>query len=138
MTDNNITNFPDLGGELTRDVIGCAIEVHKYFGPGLLENIYEQCLAIELVNKGFDVQVQTAMPVNYKDNIFENAYKMDLWVNKKLVVELKAVDKVLPVHEAQILSYMKLSKSPLGLLINFNAKLLKDGIKRYALSEHKK
>lgn len=135
MTDNNITNFPDLGGELTRDVIGCAIEVHKYFGPGLLENIYEQCLAIELSNKGFDVQVQAAMPVNYKGHIFENAYKMDLWVNKKLVIELKAVDKVLPVHEAQILSYMKLSKSPLGLLINFNAKLLKDGIKRYALAE---
>ncbi|HBR69399.1 MAG TPA: GxxExxY protein [Rhodospirillaceae bacterium] len=133
--DNNITNFPDLGPALTRDIIGCAIKVHKYFGPGLLESIYEECLAIELAEKGFQVQKQLSMPVRYYDHVFENAYRIDLWVNQKVIIELKAVEKVLPVHEAQILSYMKLSKSPLGLLINFNEKLLKDGIKRYALTE---
>ena len=133
--DDNITNFPDLGPALTRDIIGCAIKVHKYFGPGLLESIYEQCLALELVEKGFDVQKQVSMPVEYYNHRFENAYRLDLWVNKKVIVEIKAVEKILPVHEAQILSYMKLSKSPLGLLINFNEKLLKDGIKRFALME---
>lgn len=137
MADDNITSFPDLGPALTRDIIGCAIAVHKYFGPGLLENIYEQCLAIELSQKGFSVQKQVFMPVKYNGHILENAYKLDLWVDKKVVVEIKAVEKVLPVHEAQILSYMKLSESPLGLLINFNEKLLKDGIKRYALTELK-
>ncbi len=135
MTDDNITNFPDLGPELTRDIIGCAIEVHKYFGPGLLENVYEQCLALELLRKGFDVQKQISMPVQYDGHIFENAYRIDLWVNKKVVIELKTVEKVLPVHEAQILSYMRLSKSPLGLLINFNETLLKNGVKRFAYTE---
>lgn len=135
MADDNITNFPDLGPALTRDIIGAAIKVHKYFGPGLLESVYEQCLAIELAKKGFDVQHQVSMPVKYYDHEFENAYRLDLWVNKKVIVELKAVEKILPVHEAQILSYMKLSKSPLGLLINFNEKLLKDGVKRFALTE---
>ncbi|MFP4313271.1 MAG: GxxExxY protein [Alphaproteobacteria bacterium] len=135
MADDKITNFPDLGPELTRDIIGCAITVHKYFGPGLLENIYEQCLAIELANKGFDVQKQISMPVAYKGHVLENAYRLDLWVNKKVIIEIKAAEKILPVHEAQILSYMKLAKSPLGLLINFNETLLKNGIKRYALTE---
>ena len=135
MNDDNITNFPDLGPALTRDIIGCAINVHRHFGPGLLENIYEQCLAIDLLQKGLDVQKQISMPVVYKDHVLENAYRLDLWVNKKVVVEIKAVEKILPVHEAQILSYMKLSKSPLGLLINFNEKLLKNGVKRYALQE---
>ncbi len=135
MIDNSITNFPDLGPALTRDIIGCAIDVHRHFGPGLLENIYEQCLAIDLVQMGFDVQKQVMMPVKYKEYVFENAYRLDLWINKKVIVEIKTVEKILPVHEAQILSYMKLSKSPLGLLINFNEKLLKSGVKRYALSE---
>jgi GxxExxY protein len=137
MADDNVTTFPDLGPALTRDIIGCAINVHKHFGPGLLENIYEQCLAIELAEKGFDVQKQVFMPVKYKNHVLENAYKLDLWVNKKVIVEIKAVEKIIPVHEAQIFSYMKLSESPLGLLINFNEKLLKDGIKRYALTEFK-
>ena len=137
MTNDNVTSFPDLGPVLTRDIIGCAIKVHKYFGPGLLENIYEQCLALELAEKGFDVQKQVSMPVEYYNHSFENAYRLDLWVNKKVIIEVKAVEKILPVHEAQILSYMRLSKSPLGLLINFNEKLLKDGIKRYALTEIK-
>ena len=85
----------------------------------------------------FDVQKQVSMPVEYYNHSFENAYRLDLWVNKKVIIEVKAVEKILPVHEAQILSYMRLSKSPLGLLINFNEKLLKDGIKRYALTEIK-
>ncbi len=134
MSDDNIRKFPDLGPALTRDIIGAAIKVHKYFGPGLLESIYEKCLAIELAEKGFDVQSQVPMPVKYESHVFENAYRLDLWVNKKVIVEVKTVEKILPVHQAQILSYMKLSKTPLGLLINFNEKLLKDGIKRFALT----
>lgn len=135
MSDDNITNFPDLGPALTRDIIGCAIEVHKYFGPGLLENIYEECLVIELARKGLDVQKQVSMPVIYHGHVLENAYRIDLWVDQKVVIELKAVERILPVHEAQILSYMKLSKSPLGLLINFNETLLKNGVKRFAYTE---
>lgn len=135
MSDGNITNFPDLGPTVTRDIIGCAIKVHKYFGPGLLENIYEQCLALELVKQKHDVLRQVSMPVEYENHRFENAYRLDLWIDRKVIVEVKTVEKILPVHEAQILSYMKLSKSPLGLLINFNEKLLKNGIKRYALTE---
>lgn len=92
-------------------------------------------MAIELAEKGFQVDKQLSMPVKYYNHVFENAYRIDLWVDKKVIIELKAVEKILPVHEAQILSYMKLSKSPLGLLINFNEKLLKDGVKRFALSE---
>jgi len=136
--DDNISHFPDLGPELTRDIIGCAINVHKYFGPGLLENVYEQCLALELVEKGYQVQRQISMPVKYKSHTFENAYRLDLWVDEKVIVEVKATDKIIPVHQAQILSYMRLSKTPLGLLINFNETLLKNGIKRFALSEFDK
>lgn len=131
----DITQFPDMGPELTRKIIEAAIRVHKYFGPGLLENIYEECLAIELAQMGLSFKKQHFMPVVYRDQILENAYKMDLWVEDKVVVELKTVEKIMPVHQAQILSYMKLSKSPLGLLINFNEKLLRDGLKRFALTE---
>ena len=138
MTDVNVTQFPDLGPALTRDIIGAAIKVHKYFGPGLLENIYQQCLAIELAEQGFDVQKELAMPVIYEGHRLENAYRIDLWVNKKVVIEVKAIEKILPVHEAQILTYMRLSRSPLGLLINFNEKLLKDGVKRFAYTEFDK
>jgi GxxExxY protein len=133
--ESNITNFPDLGSELTFKIIESAIAVHKHFGPGLLENIYAECLAMELTNSGLAVKKQHVMPVTYKDKTLENAYRLDLWVEDKVVVEIKAADRLLPVHEAQILTYMRLTKSPLGLLINFNEKLLKDGIKRFALTD---
>ncbi len=133
--ENNIVSFPDLGSELTSKIIEAAIAVHRHFGPGLLENVYAECLALELLGAGLAVRKQHSMPVTYKGKTLENAYRLDLWVEDKVVVEVKAADKLLPVHSAQILTYMKLAKSPLGLLINFNEKLLKDGIKRFALSE---
>ena len=131
---SNVTSFPDLGSELTGKIIEAGLSVHKHFGPGLLENIYEECLFVELVEMGFLVKKQQIMPITYKGKNLENAYRLDLWVENKIVIEIKAVDKLLPIHEAQILTYMRLSKSPLGLLINFNERLLKDGIKRFALS----
>jgi len=132
---DNITHFPDLGPELTRKVIQAAISVHKYFGPGLLESLYEECLAIELTKQGVSFKKQPVLSVNYHDQVIENAFRIDLWVENKVVVEVKAVEKLLPIHEAQVLTYMRLTKSPLGLLINFNEKLVKDGIKRFALTE---
>ena len=135
---DNITTFPDLGPELTRKIIEAGIAVHKYFGPGLLESIYEECLALELADRGLSFKKQHVMPVTYNGHVLENAYRLDLWVEDKVVVEIKAADKILPIHEAQILTYMRLSRSPLGLLMNFNEKLLKDGIKRYALTEFEK
>ncbi len=131
----NVTQFPDLGSELTRKIIECAISVHKYFGPGLLESVYEECMAIELAKAGLKFKKQHWMDVNYNGNIIKEAYRFDFWVEDKVVVELKAVDKMNPLFDAQIITYMKLSKSPLGLLINFNEKLVKDGIKRFALTE---
>lgn len=132
----NVTQFPDLGSELTRKIIECAIAVHKYFGPGLLEGVYEECLAIEFANAGLKFKKQHLMSVDYDGHIIKDAYRLDFWVEDKVVVELKAVDKMNPLFDAQILTYMKLSKSPLGLLINFNEKLVKDGIKRFALTEY--
>lgn len=131
----NITQFPDLGSELTRKIIECAITVHKYFGPGLLESVYEECLAIELAKAGLAYKKQHLMPVDYNGHMIKDAYRLDFWVEDKVVVELKAVDKMNPLFDAQIITYMKLSKSPLDLLINFNEKLVKDGIKRFALTE---
>jgi GxxExxY protein len=119
--------------ELTEKVIGCAIEVHKALGPGLLERIYEECLFDELHRAGLSVERQKPMPITYKERIFSAAFKMDLLVNNQLVIELKTVEALLPVHEAQILTYMKLSKVPLGLLMNFNAFRLVDGLKRMIL-----
>jgi GxxExxY protein len=119
-------NINDLSGR----VIGLAIEVHKQLGPGLLESVYHKCLEYELLNNGFHVQSEITLPVIYKIMRFPNAYKMDLIVDDRLVVELKAVEKVLPVHSAQLLSYLRLSDYELGLLINFNVARLTDGVKR--------
>lgn len=132
---DNVTSFPDLGPELTRRIIQSAISVHKYFGPGLLESIYEECLAIEFAEHNLAFKKQSVIDVVYRGHTLKNAFRLDLWVEDKVVVEVKAVEKILPIHEAQILTYMRLTKSPLGLLINFNEKLVKDGIKRFALTE---
>lgn len=130
-----VTSFPDLGSELTLKIIQGAINVHKYFGPGLLEKVYEECLAIELDKAGLKFKKQQFMPIDFDGHLIKDAYKLDLWVEDKVVIELKSVDKMIPLYDAQILTYMKLSKSPLGLLINFNEKLVKDGIRRFALTE---
>lgn len=120
---------------LTEKIIGCAIEVHRHFGPGLLERIYEECLAGELRDSGLAVETQKPMPVCYKGKHFENAYRVDLIVEQKIVIEVKAVDRLLPLHEAQLLSYMKLGQIDRGLLLNFHAPRLVDGIKRMTLEK---
>ncbi len=118
---------------LSGAVIGCAIEVHRYLGPGLLESTYEQCLAHELYLAKIPCRVQAQLPVYYKKINLDCGYRIDLFVDDFLIVELKSVEHVLPIHHAQILTYMKLAEAPIGLLINFNVKLLKDGIKKFIL-----
>ncbi|MGZ4968851.1 MAG: GxxExxY protein [Methylobacter sp.] len=116
---------------LSRQVIGCAIEVHKVLGAGLLESTYEKCLEHELHLVGLSYTVQQQLPVNYKGVELDCGYRLDLVVENKLIVELKSVDKLQKIHEAQILTYMKLTGLSVGLLINFNEILLKNGIKRF-------
>ena len=118
---------------LSNRVIGLAIEVHRELGPGLLENTYKQCLAYELSKAGIAFQLEAELPVFYKEIRISCGYRIDLFVENALIVELKSVDEIHPIYEAQLLTYMKLSKVKTGLLINFNEKLLKDGIKRYVL-----
>lgn len=118
---------------LSHHVIGCALEVHRTLGPGLLESTYEQCLAHELSESGISFQLQKALPVNYKGTNIDCGYRIDLIVEDNLVIELKSVEKMTPVHDAQLLTYMKLSGKKVGLLINFNEKVLKNGIKRFVL-----
>ncbi len=119
--------------EITSQIIGAAIEVHKQLGPGLLESAYEACLAYELIDRGLQIEHQKPLPVRYKDVQLDAGYRLDLLVQDIVIVELKAVEKILPIHKAQILSYLKLSGIKVGLLINFNVKLLKNGIKRFSL-----
>ncbi|MDH7528943.1 GxxExxY protein [Ignavibacteria bacterium 4148-Me] len=117
--------------DLTRTIIGCAIEVHKELGPGLLESAYEECLAYELTKVGLKVERQKPVPVVYKEIKLECGYRIDILVEDKVVLELKTVDEFNPVHEAQILTYLKFSQKKVGLLMNFNVLKMKDGIKRY-------
>jgi GxxExxY protein len=119
--------------ELSSKVIGCAIEVHRDLGPGLLESTYEQCLAYELGRARIPFQLQVALPVQYKETKLDCGYRIDLLVDGKLLVELKSVEQLLQLHAAQILTYMKLAKVKFGLLINFNVPLLKKGIRRLLL-----
>ena len=125
---NNENTYSDLTGK----IIGCAIEVHKTLGPGLLESAYEECLTYELQKAGLKVERQKPVPVVYKDNRLDCGYRIDILVENTVVVELKTVDEFHPIHEAQILTYLKFSEKKIGLLINFNVTLLKNGIKRYA------
>jgi len=118
---------------LTREIVGGAIEVHKALGPGLLENVYEECLYIELSDRGLSVQTQVPLPVTFKGRILNVGYRLDLLVNDSVIVELKTVERVLPVHEAQLLTYLKLSGKRTGLLLNFNSAYMKDGILRRVL-----
>jgi len=119
--------------ELTGKVIGCAIEVHRSLGPGLLESAYEKCLSFELLANNIQNYVQKELPVKYKGIDLDCDYRIDLLIEDKLIVELKSVEAILPIREAQLLTYMKLAKISTGLLINFNVSLLKQGIKRFVL-----
>lgn len=117
--------------QITQKIIGCAIEVHRNLGPGLLESAYEECLLYEIRNAGLSAERQVAVPVVYKDIKLDYGYRIDILVENSVVIELKTVDAIALVHEAQILTYMKFAYKNLGLLINFNVALLKDGIKRF-------
>jgi GxxExxY protein len=119
--------------ELSRDAIGCAIEVHRTLGPGLLESTYRQCLACELSHAGIAFQMEVPLPVRYKDVLLDCGYRIDLLVNGHLILEIKCVETLLPIHQAQILTYMRLARIPVGLLINFNVTKLQNGIKRFVL-----
>ncbi len=122
MTENQVTEI----------IIGASIDIHRALGPGLLESTYEACLFYELEQRGLWVNKQVALPVSYKEVELEVGYRLDLLVQNKVVVELKSVKELLPVHTAQLLTYLKLSNHRLGLLINFNVAKLTDGIKRIA------
>ena len=106
--------------ELSRKVIGCAIEVHRQLGPALLESTYHQCLACELSHAAIPFQMELPLPVRYKEVLLDCGYRIDLLVSGDLIVEIKSVEALLPIHQAQILTYMRLAKIPTGLLINFN------------------
>lgn len=118
---------------LTAQIIGGAIEVHKALGPGLLESAYEACLCHELCSRGLSVQRQVEVPVIYRGVRIDCGYRMDLLVNAEVIVELKAIEKLLPIHEAQLLTYMKLANIRRGLMFNFHMPVLKDGIIRRVL-----
>jgi GxxExxY protein len=119
--------------EITRKIIGCAIEVHKHLGPGLLESAYAECMVYELQNSGLRVETQKPVPVIYKERKLDYGYRIDILVEDTVLIELKSVDAFNPVHEAQILTYMKFAGKKIGLLINFNVTMLRNGLRRYRL-----
>ena len=116
---------------ITEKIIGCCIEVHKQLGPGLLESAYEECLAFELQSIGLKIERQKPVPIIYKDIKLDCGYRIDILVENAVIIELKTVEKINPVHEAQILTYLNFANKKIGLLINFNVKLLINGLKRY-------
>ncbi len=118
---------------LTQKVIGCAIEVHKTLGPGLLESSYEACLLYELNRLGIKALTQVLLPINYKGIEIDAGYRLDIIIPNKLIIELKSIDKLAPIHTAQIITYLKLSSIKTGLLINFNVQKLINGLKRVSL-----
>jgi len=118
---------------ISNDIIGCAINIHKMFGPGLLESAYKEFLCYDLQEMGYYVEKEKSMPVIYKEVKLELGYRMDIVVENMVVIETKRVEKITDVHIAQLLTYMKLGEYKLGLIINFQSKLLRDGIKRLVL-----
>jgi GxxExxY protein len=118
---------------LSTRVIGCAIEVHRELGPGLLESAYEKCLAYELRQANIGYRLQYPLPITYKEVQLDCGYRIDVLVEDSLIIEIKSVEILLPIHEAQLLTYLRLAKIKTGLLINFNVPLLKSGIKRFVL-----
>lgn len=123
--------------ELTHKIIGAAIEVHRLLGPGLLESAYEECLCKELILRGIAHERQKPVPVIYKDVKLECGYRIDILVEHRIVVELKAIEQIAPIHEAVVLTYLKLSGNRVGLLLNFHVPVLKEGVRRYIWKEGK-
>jgi GxxExxY protein len=118
---------------LSNEIIGCAIEVHKILGPGMLESAYEECLSYELMKKRIWIERQKPIPVNYKEINLECGYRIDLLVEHQIVIELKSVEDLSKIHTAQLLTYMRFANIKIGLLINFNTTVLKNGIRRFIL-----
>ena len=116
--------------DITRKIIGAAIEVHKKLGPGLLESAYEECLCCEMQLRGIEFKRQVPLSLNYKGVVLDCGYRLDLLVEDKVIVELKSIEGLEPIHEAQMLTYLKLRNAWLGLIINFNVIMLKDGVRR--------
>ena len=116
--------------EISHRIIGAAIEVHRHLGPGLLESAYQSCLAFELKQLGLEVEEQKPLPVVYKQVKLDCGYRLDLVVEDEIIVEIKAIEKLLPIHDAQLLSYLRLAKKRAGLLMNFHVPVLKNGLKR--------
>jgi GxxExxY protein len=116
--------------KIASEIVDSAIKVHKALGPGLLESAYQQCLIYELRQRGLTVESEVPMPIKYGEVKIEAGYRMDLVINKMIVVENKTVEKLLPIHQAQLLTYLKLSGYSLGFLLNWNVTIMKDGIKR--------
>lgn len=114
--------------QLSYKIIGCAIEVHRELGPGLLESIYEKCLIYELTQNGFEVQSQLAVPVIYKEISFDCDLRLDILVNDLIIIELKAVESILPIFQAQLMTYLRLLHKPKGLLINFNSENISESL----------
>ncbi len=131
MTTEDTEEFEN--NSLTTAIIGAAITVHRELGPGLLESVYEKCLALELTRSGLQIAAQKEIPLIYKGLLLESGFRADLIVENKVLVELKSIDQLLPVHTAQVLTYLKLTGLRTALLINFNVPLLKTGIKRLSL-----
>jgi GxxExxY protein len=128
---NSMTDQSD--DPLTRRIIGAAIEVHRALGPGLLESVYEECLAVELSERGLSFERQVPLPVLFKGRRVEAGYRLDLLVEKAVVVEVKTVDRFAPIHDAQLLTYIRLANVRRGLLLNFHSAYLRDGIRRKVL-----
>lgn len=119
---------------LTERIIGLAIDIHRQLGPGLLKSAYEECLAFELQQAGIAFERQISVPVVYKSIRLDCAYRLDLKVENKLIVEIKSVERLMPIHEAQLITYLRLTGLAVGLLLNFNTNVLKNGIRRLAHS----
>jgi GxxExxY protein len=127
-------NEPSADHDLVaRQIVDGAFAVHSTLGPGLLESVYEQCLAYELRSRKLPVACQISLPVHYREVLVDAGFRIDIMVNELVIVEIKAVERLMPVHEAQLLTYLKLARKRLGFLINFNVPLIKDGIRRLAL-----
>ena len=116
--------------DTTQEIIGCGIQLHRKYGPGLLESVYKQCLGIDLVARGFDVAMEEPVGLTHQGVQIPRAFVIDLFVNRQVIVEVKCVAAVAPIHEAQLRTYLKLTNTQVGLIINFNVRLLKDGVHR--------
>jgi GxxExxY protein len=125
--------IPEELNDLSREVVDCIFKVHQTLGPGLLESVYEACLVHELHRREIPAETQVSLPIFYEGIKLVSGLRLDLWVNRQIVIELKAVDEITPLHKSQMLTYMKISECRLGLLVNFNVTLIKNGIVRIAL-----